>query len=109
MKKAVKHPTKKGMGGHIRAQDWNYYPSDNPRIRESHKEHVEQSLARFEEIRQKGIDAQVEKWQRNPPKSPEGYPHPEVRELGYWPGEDWRASSWRPSAPASANRSAMPA
>ena len=75
-RKAVKHTTKKGMGGHIRPMDWNYYPRDNPNISEYHKEQIEQGLARWEEGRNKAIDAQVEKWQLNPPKSPEGYPRP---------------------------------
>ena len=57
------------------AVDVNYNPRDHPKI----KEHLGQSLASWEERRGKAIDAQVKKWQLNPPKSPEGYPSPEVR------------------------------
>ena len=35
--KAVKHNIKKGMGGHIRAKDWNYNPRDNPKLKTNSK------------------------------------------------------------------------
>ena len=31
------HDTKKGMGGHIRPMDWNYYPRDNPNLKPNSK------------------------------------------------------------------------
>jgi len=34
-KRAIKHDTKKGMGGYIRAQDWNYRREDHPAYKNS--------------------------------------------------------------------------
>ena len=65
---------RKPVKKHPAAKDKNYYPRDNPKLRaEFHKERHD---AIMEERRNNAMDAIYEKWQLNPPKSPEGYPRP---------------------------------
>ena len=59
-KRAVTHPTKKGMGGHHRPMDWNYNRNDHPKVRtpeavkakaDAHREDLRNNA--FDEIERK--------------------------------------------------------